>query len=572
MTLRTLLLGLCVLLCFGCGSPSGGGGHLRSVGPFARAVVAADHELASRAGAEILAAGGNAVDAAVATSLALSVVRPYSCGIGGGGFMIISLVDDERHGSLVTAIDYREVAPAAVGAAYYESGGRSSTRGGTAVAVPGTVAGLMYAQEKYGRLPRSRVVAPAIALAERGFAVDAHYVAAARQLEEQFEKSPQWKDRFGLVWSRFLRDGAVEVGDVIRLPEQAEALRLISRDGAAAFYDGEIGRRVVHAARKDGGDMTLADLRNYRVRETEPVRVRIGDYEFVGMPPPSSGGVTMLQALSILEAAGHPLGFSMHDSAAGHLIAESLKHAFADRARWFGDPAFVDVPVPWLVSRDHAMSLAAKIDLQHTGPPHAYGSTEPGLPDSGTSHFSIVDIWGNAVACTETINLEFGSLVGVDEFGFVLNNEMDDFLTRRGETNAFGLVQSERNLPAPGKRPLSSMSPTLVFDDAGLVAVAGASGGPRIITGTMQVLLRVLAGESAVSAVGAPRLHHQWIPNRVELEAGLMADDEVRLGLEARGHEVIERAAIGDVQVIRRLGKGWDAASDPRKGGRPVGY
>lgn len=550
-----------------------GSGEVRTTvggGPY-RAVVAADHELASRAGARVLREGGNAVDAAVATSLALSVVRPYSCGIGGGGFMVIAFDGDKTHGNLVTAIDYRETCPEGVDAAYYAGTDRSSTRGGTAVAVPGTVAGLLYAHEKYGRLERAAVIAPAIELAEQGFRADAHYVNEAQGLIAAFGEHPGWAERFGLVWDKMLLKGSVGVGDLIRVPEQAAALRAIAERGRAGFYEGEIARQIVHSVRKDGGDLTLEDLRRYRPIERGPARAEVGGYMLVGMPPPSSGGVTMFEALEIMEAAGYDFAAPPDDGAATHLLVEGLKHAFADRAQWFGDPGFVDVPVRRLLSEEYTSGRAEQVDPERTLAPEAYGSRIPPGTDHGTSHFSVVDADGNAVACTETINLGFGSLVGVDRFGFILNDEMDDFLTRPGEANAFGLVQSERNLPAPGKRPLSSMSPTLVFDAEGLVATAGASGGPRIITSTMLVLLRVLAGASAGDAVAAGRVHHQWLPNRVDVEPGADSE-ELRAELERRGHVVGERGEIGNVQVIRRVPGGWDAASDPRKGGKPAGY
>lgn len=566
-----LLAPLGAFLLFGC---SGGGGvstrGVRMQGPFRGGVVAADQELASRAGAAVLRAGGNAVDAAVATSLALSVVRPYSCGIGGGGFMIIRLVEGPAEGELITAIDYRETAPAAVGAEYYSRSGRSSMYGGTAVGVPGTVAGLVYAHQRYGKLPLAKVVQPAVDLAEQGFAADAHYAGMAGKLSAKFDEHPEWKMRFAFVWERMLLGGRVEVGSLIRAPEQAAVLRLIAEQGRAGFYEGEVARQIVHAVRKDGGDMLLSDLRDYRPRELEPVRAEAFGYSFVGMPPPSSGGVTMLETLRIMEAAGYDVSALCDDAGGAHILVESLKHAFADRAGWFGDPTFVDVPVDALLSEQNVRARAGSIDHAHTQPPTEYGSDLTMVEDHGTSHLCVVDAAGNAVACTETINLEFGSLLAIDGFGFVLNNEMDDFLTVPGEPNAFGLVQGERNLPAPGKRPLSSMSPTMVFDEHGLLMVAGASGGPRIITGTMQVILNGLAGASAGEAVARPRMHHQWMPNRLDLEPGALTE-EVRSDLKAMGHELGEREEIGNVQIIRRAENGWDAASDPRKGGRPAG-
>lgn len=438
------------------------------------------------------------------------------------------------------------------------------------MAVPGTVAGLVYAHQRYGKLPLASVVQPAIDLAERGFAADAHYAAMSADLIKKFEKNPGWKHRFAFVWQRMLRGGQVRVGDVIVAPEQAAVLRLIARQGRAGFYEGDVARQIVHAVRKDGGDLSLDDLRRYQPRELEPVRATVFGRTFVGMPPPSSGGVTMLEALRIMEAAGYDAGRLCDDAASAHIMVEALKHAFADRARWFGDPGFVDVPVEGLLSDRNVRARAGSIDLAQTQAPQSYGSAEPMSDDHGTSHFSVVDAAGNAVACTETINLEFGSLLSIDAYGFVLNNEMDDFLTVRGEPNAFGLVQGERNLPAPGKRPLSSMSPTLVFDEQGLLLVVGGSGGPRIITGTMQVILNALAGASAQEALARPRVHHQWMPDRLELEPGALGD--ARGDLEAMGHELGERSEIGNVQIILRRGQGWEAASDPRKGGKPAGF
>ncbi len=567
---RAFLLSLVAIVLAGCAGSQSVSTHTRTTGAY-RAVVAADHELASQAGLAILKQGGNAVDAAVATSLALSVVRPYSCGIGGGGFMIVALNDHPTHGDLRIAIDYRETCPSAVDRAYFADGSRSSQRGGAAVAVPGTVAGLMHAHERFGALSREAVCAPAIELAESGFVADAHYVAAAKRVANGYEVNTGWREQFPMVWSSLLHEGAVEVGDRIRLPEQASVLRLIAERGRDGFYDGEVARQIVHAARKAGGDLSLEDLRRYRPVEREPVSVSIDGRTFVGMPPPSSGGVTMFEAFKIMHHAGYDFDQPADSALAVHLLVESLKHAFADRAAWFGDPDFVDVPVDRLLSDRYAVEQAFKIDRLHTQPPVAYGSRTPPPDDSGTSHFSIVDAAGNAVACTETINLEFGSLVGVDRFGFVLNDEMDDFLTRPGEPNAFGLMQSERNLPEPDKRPLSSMSPTMVFDDQGLLVTAGASGGPRIITGTAQAILRAIAGQSASQAVGLPRVHHQWLPNRLDLEPDAFSQD-MREALEQRGHVLGERSEIGNVQLIRRVPGGWDASSDPRKGGQPAGY
>lgn len=557
-------------------------------GRFARGAVAADHELASAAGAEMLARGGNAVDAAVAASFALSVVRPYSCGIGGGGFLVVHLPADPVRGRVSTAINYREVAPAAVDAAFYERDAdrRASVEGGKAVGVPGTVAGLLHALERYGTLDRATVLAPAIRYARDGFVADADYARTAKDLAARFDQRPELKSRFAFVWERFLQRGLADVGSLVRLPEQADALERIAALGAPGFYEGPVAEAIVRAATRDGGTLTLADLRACRAQEVEPLRFGFAVWTFLGMPPPSSGGLAMAQALGVFELCGGAYELHAEERWTGrtaHLFVESLRHAFADRARWLGDPAFVDVPRARLLHVENLARMAGLIDPGARLDPRDCGTADHApaanpADDGGTSHLCAVDQWGGAAACTETINLEFGSLLAVPEFGFCLNNEMDDFLTRRGEANAFGLTQSERNLPAPGKRPLSSMSPTIVLDEAGqVVAVAGASGGPRIITGTTQALLGALVlKRGAGEAVASPRLHHQWSPDRVGMErawADAPGGAAVRAGLESRGHEVRDIDGVGVVQLVARdRAGGWQAASDPRKGGRPAGH
>ncbi len=563
---------------------------------FDREVVAADHAVASGAGAEMLRRGGNAVDAAVATSFALSVVRPFSCGIGGGGFMVCyfsdaGLADQARLGRdppRTVAINYREVAPASVGPDFYErpENEGASERGGRSIGVPGTVAGLLHALAAYGTLDRATVLAPAIRAAEEGFLVDLAYMEMAAELIEDFESSPDWKTRFPFVWGRMLNEGRVGEGDRIRLPEQAEALRLIARGGADAFYSGPIARAIVASAGEDGGVLTLIDLAGYRVAEVEPLRFEFAGRELLTMPPPSSGGVAMGQALGIYQRLGAP---DRRTLAGFHGLVESFKHAFADRAEWLGDPGFVEVPAGRLLAGEYLDARSTAIDPERALSPERYGTRDAsraapavGPNDGGTSHISVVDAAGNAVACTETINLEFGSLVAVEAWGFLLNDEMDDFTTVRGRPNAFGLIQGERNSPAPGKRPLSSMTPTIVVGaDGGVEVVAGASGGPRIITATAQAILAcVLEGAGADEAVARPRWHHQWMPDvlRVEecwLGAGVegFRGDELRERLAGQGHQLAITDDVGVVQLIRRAraGSGWEAACDPRKGGRPAG-
>ncbi|MEK6703737.1 MAG: gamma-glutamyltransferase, partial [Planctomycetota bacterium] len=449
-----------------------------SAGRFAHAAVAADHAIASQAGLEILNKGGNAVDAAVATSFVLSVVRPFSCGIGGGGFMVIHLSSHPNTAlklPLDVSLNYREQAPAWATPDCYErldaAGGSpdSSTKGGTAVAIPGTMLGLLTALERYGTLDRATVLAPAIRAAEEGFIVDAAYLTAVvDDVMPWYAKEPARRERFAWVWHRFLRDGSVKVGDVITLPEQAQALRLLARDGVVAFTQGPIGLAIVAAVRGDiannpvvaGGGMTMADLNAQTVVEQPPLSAGFRGDLVLTMPPPSSGGIVLAQVFATLDARVADLSGIAHNSPDYiHFVAEASKHAFADRARWLADTAFSPVPLAALLNPAMLAARGKSIDFGRVQAPASYGLSQ--IPeDHGTSHLSVVDAMGNAVACTETINLVFGSLLAVPEFGFVLNNEMDDFLTRRGKPNAFGLTQSDRNLPAPGKRPLSSMSPT----------------------------------------------------------------------------------------------------------------
>lgn len=540
--------------------------------------VAADHPLASEAGAEILRAGGNAIDAAVATSFALSVVRPYSCGIGGGGFMVIYLKNDPSGGHdtpLATAIDYRERAPHAITPDYFEDKPDDWSRtSGAAVGVPGTVAGLLHALEEYGTLDRATVMAPAIRLAREGFEADAHM----RRALEGVPESAAW------IIETF-REPAQQ-GRPITNPAQARALEWIAERGHEGFYEGPIAQAIAARARSAGGLLTEADLRMYRATEVSPLRRGFRGREVLAMPPPSSGGVTMLEALGILERRLNLIsGADRFDARFLHVFVEAMKHAFADRAEWLADPEYVDVPIDRLLSDKYLDVLAASVDAERTFEPAHYGSREYVAEDGGTSHISVVDRWGNAVACTETINLVFGSRVAVPEIGVCLNNQMDDFTTRLGEPNAFGLRQSADNLPAPGKRPLSSMSPTIVLDADGEVEiVAGASGGPRIITGTTQVILNVLLfGMSAEEAVGATRVHHQWLPDVVFAEPGGRLWHEggsslyetlprVGEGLRERGHTLDARRDIGVVQLIVGRDGVWEAVSDPRKGGEPAGH
>ena len=547
----------------------------------------------------MLKKGGNAVDAAVAASFTLSVVRPYSCGVGGGGFMLIHLKKHPKVSGLprTIALDYREVAPSWAKPDFFETDPTcrndpsASTNGAHAVAIPGTVAGLLEALENYGTLPRETVLAPAIRAAELGFAVDADYIRATTS--SNVSRGMKDGDRFAQFRTIYLLNGKIKEGDILKQPEQARALRLIARDGAGAFYKGEIATAIRRVLASGGADVSEAELAAYRPRELAPLSTVFQGKRVFAFPPPSSGGIVLVQALGMIEARrGEFDSFEFDSSEQIHFLAEALKHSFADRSRYLADPTFIDVPVLALTSQSNARDLASRIDMKHTQPIDSYGSRLPGgvveaTPDSGTSHLSAVDSWGNAVACTETINLSFGSLVCVPGFGFLLNDQMDDFTTRRGKPNAFGLRQDDRNLPSPGKQPLSSMCPTIVLADEATTSpvelVVGGSGGPWIITGTLQVLLDcVTYGIPASKAVAQARIHHQWMPNVLRIEPEIADSPEhvngkertVRAGLDSRGHELKLGKSECVVQVIRRspvaAGR-YEAGSDPRKGGRPAG-
>ncbi len=569
---------------------SGAGARARAFPPpeefsavFPTAAVAADHELASRAGLDMLGRGGNAVDAAVAASFTLSVVRPYSCGIGGGGFLVVYLPDDPKHGRVVTTLDYRETAPATTTENTFDDDRDpdASTHGGRAVATPGTVRGLLLALKKWGTLPPEVVLAPAIKAAESGFAADAHYVASSKEVIDWIAAHPGAEERFEFLWSRFLKLGQVRAGDHIHAPEQARVLRLIAEQGEKGFYEGEVAEAILRATSRDRGLLARVDLDGYRPVERSPLVTHFRGRTILTMPPPSSGGIVLAQVFAILEARPEDLA---NAHAAGrnsapyiHLIAEAGKHAFADRARYLGDTDHVTVPLDDLLSPTYLAARARSIDRSRTFSPEHYGLEAPSPKGGGTSHLCAIDAHGGAVACTETINLYFGSLVAVPEFGFFLNNEMDDFQARLGHANAFGLSHASMNRPAPRKRPLSSMTPTIVTSTREgrpdrVEAIAGGSGGPRIISGTLQSLLNVmLFDDDAPAALTAPRFHHQWQPDTLNLEPGLK-DTPTDAALRQLGHQTSPREAIGAVQLIRRKNNAWQAASDPRKGGSPAGY
>lgn len=538
--------------------------------------VAADHIVASQAGVEILRQGGNAVDAAIAASFALAVTDPFSCGTGGGGFMVVYAPPTSERAAVEAIVNYREVAPNSVDAHFYPQQARdnASRIGGTAVGIPGTVAGLWIAHQRWGSLPWSNLLRPAIAAAQDGVVVNAAWSRAATWLGTARKDDPHTAAVSQWIWDHLCNGGDLHTGDVVRQPEQARLLRRIAGRGADFFYSGEVALDIVLAAEASGGVITLDDIEGYAPITGAPLIADnvFGQYRLLTMPPPSSGGVAEIQVLRMMSQRWgdleHP---SPDDPDYLHLLASALQHAFADRAAWLADGTFAPVPVDDLLHPDRIAAAAQRIDMRAAlKPDHAHVLAPP--DDSGTSHLCVVDANGMAVACTETVNYLWGSCVAVPQWGIVLNNEMDDFTTAIGETNAYGLSQSARNAPAGGKRPLSSMSPTIVLEDGRVRLVAGASGGPRIISATIQAIIDVLQfGLTPTAALAEGRLHQQWKPHVLWLETGRF-DAATHDDLRDRGWDVQERVGVGVEQLLEVLGDGsMLPASDPRKGGASAG-
>jgi gamma-glutamyltranspeptidase/glutathione hydrolase len=545
-------------------------------------MVASTKELASRVGLEVLRRGGNAVDAAVAVAFALSVVHPVAGNLGGGGFMLIHLADGRT-----TAIDYREVAPAAATRdIFLDAGGElikgegSSTVGYRAAGVPGTVAGLALALKKYGsgKLSWAQLIEPARRLAAAGFPV-------SPALADSLRRTPKL-EQYAESRRIFLNDGKFYAeGDMFRQPELAATLARLQRRGPREFYEGQTARLLVADMKRNNGLITLADLGGYRPKERAPVRGTYRGYEVISMPPPSSGGTALIEMLNLLEGYDlRALGWA--SSASLHLLIEVMRRAFADRAEHMGDADFVPVPVAGLIDKGYAERLRATIKMERASKSADVRAGNPVAEESSdTTHFTVADARGNAVANTYTLNDDYGSGVVASGTGMLLNDEMDDFTSKAGVPNAYGLIQGERNAIAPRKRPLSAMTPTFVLRrDGTLWFTAGSPGGPRIINAVLQVIVNVIDyGMNIQQAVDAPRIHHQWLPDEIFYEPYGLSTDTLR-ALEALGHRLTLRPEykgytlqgyMGDVQAImieektgQRLG-----ASDPRRSeGGPVGY
>jgi gamma-glutamyltranspeptidase/glutathione hydrolase len=526
-------------------------------------MVVAQEKLAARIGADVLRRGGNAVDAAVATGFALAVTYPRAGNIGGGGFMVIHSAERRED----AAIDYRETAPAATTPQIFLgpdgkpdiAKSRDSALG---IGVPGTVAGLAVAVDKYGsgNFTLAELIKPGLALAADGTEI----------ADDGADTLPDWHRRLARwpssakIFSR--ADGtSLREGDRLIQTDLAATLSAIAEQGAPGFYEGPVAEKLVKAVRDAGGIMTLDDLKSYQPVIRTPVRGSYRGYDIISMPQPSSGGVVLLETLNILE------GFPMPDMKQGsapslHVMIEAMKRAYADRARYLGDPSFVNAPIATLISKDYAAKQRAGIDLDRATPWTDALSATPPREGSNTTHFSVVDSRGNAVSNTYTLNFSYGVGLVAEGTGVLLNNELDDFTAAPGASNAYGLVGFEANLPGPGKRPLSSMAPTIVLKDNKPVLATGSPGGSRIISTVLQVIVNVLDYHMDVAAaVAAPRLHHQWLPDEVRIERGFAEDTLAEL--RAKGHRIVEPLGQTSANSIAVTDNGLLGAPDPRTRG-----
>lgn len=530
-------------------------------------MVASEQALASQIGIDILKAGGNAMDAAVAVGFALAVALPNAGNLGGGGFM---LVHDALHHQDI-ALDFRESAPAAATRnTFLDANGNvidgKSLYTHAAIGVPGTVAGLTHAQQRWGKLSLATVMAPAISLAEKGYPVSQ---TLARTLNTETDTMKKWPATRAIFWKG---DAPLKAGDWLVQKDLASSLRLIAKQGAKAFYRGPIARKIVADSQANHGLITAEDLQNYKPVERKPIRGPYRQYEIVTMPPPSSGGIHLLQILNIME--GWPIGtWGQNSAQTVHHIAEAMKLAYADRSEYLGDPDYVKIPQTGLTSRKYAAQLRSQIDPAHARPAKAIkpGKPQPYESDQ-TTHYSVMDARGNAVAVTYTLNTNFGTGIVAPGTGILLNNEMDDFSAKPGVPNAYGLIGGEANAVGPRKRPLSSMTPTFVLRDGKPWLVTGSPGGARIITTVLQTVSNAIDhGMNPAEAAAAPRFHHQWTPDELRVERGFPLDT-IDL-LRQRGQNVVEKPAMGRTQTIQAIGNELWGYSDPRNpDGRTLGY
>jgi len=544
-------------------------GGIGSIAPVTarHGMVVAQESRAARIGVEILQNGGNAVDAAVATGFALAVTYPRAGNLGGGGYMVIHLARGKRN----IAIDYRESAPAATTRDVFldekgEADPQKSRDSGLAVGVPGTVAGLALAHARYGsgRFTLAQLIAPSIPLARNGIPMDGDIADSLKQVRDRLRRWEASRKIF-LMPENWLEPVAQLVQS-----DLADTLEAIARDGPDAFYRGPIAEKIAAAVRTAGGLMTADDLKHYRPLLRQPVRGRYRGHEIVSMPPSSSGGVLLIEMLNILE--GFPLD-AVDEATRAHLTIEAMKFAYADRAVFLGDPATVRAPLAQLMSKRYAARLRSKIDRKRARPAEEIRPFSAlGREGDNTTHFSVVDRFGNAVANTYTLNFSYGLGLVADGTGILLNNELDDFAAKPGAPNAYGLLGGDANAPGPGKRPLSSMTPTIVLKNGKPYLVTGSPGGSRIITTVLQVVTNVIDRKLPIAeAVQSPRLHHQWSPDQVAAERGLSRD--LIRALEQRGHKVVEGPPRTAANSILVTPQGFVGAADNRtRGALAAGY
>ena len=528
------------------------------------AAIASAHKLATDAGFEVLEQGGNAFDAAAAVAAALSVVEPQSSGIGGGGLFLLHRASDGRQ----AMIDARETAPGATDAKDYlnangELDQNKSWNGPSAAAIPGEAAGIVWLAQKYGKLPLSKSLAPAIRIAREGFAPDARFLSAVGERIDVIKRYPASA-------ALYLDNGAIpKAGWTFKTPDLAHTLELIAAHGSDGFYRGEFARNLVAGVNAVGGKWTLKDLSDYQVKEREPLAFDYRGWRIVTAPPPSSGGIVLEEMLNIL--GGYDLA-RLDRTHRTHLIVESMRRAYRDRAAYLGDPDFVKMPIAELASPLYASGLRASIHPEKATPSDMLpGYLKPDERDH-TSHFSIMDADGNLVSGTQTVNLSFGDALVVAGTGFVMNDEMDDFALKAGAPNAFGLVGNDANAPKPGRRPLSSMTPSFVIG-ADRVGVIGTPGGSRIITMVLEGVLAFIDGQQPAEIVANPRYHHQYLPDVISAEPGAFSKDEVK-ALVAMGHKVSEAGHTwGFMNVVswdRKTGKVYAGADSRRASGSGV--
>jgi len=530
-------------------------------------MVVTEQQLASQVGLDILKAGGNAIDAAVAVGYALAVVNPCCGNIGGGGFMTIHLANGKN-----SVLNFREKAPLKAHAALFLDKNNNiianeSRNGYLAVAVPGTVLGLDTALKKYGTMNRQDVMSPAIYLAENGYVLTAYAVKLLNQSLSFFQKQPN-------IAAIFLKNNQpYRAGDLLIQKELANTLKKIAIDGPDVFYKGDIAKEIVNASNKNGGILSLRDFAQYNVQELAPIQCTYHGFTIVSTPPPSSGGVTLCEMTNILEK--YDLTTKNYHSAHDvHFIVEAMRYAFADRNNQLGDPDFVKNPIEKLISKKYAQTIQQKILKNHaaTDMTPKINITHESL---NTTHYSIVDKQGNAVSVTYTLNSFFGAKVIAGNTGFFLNDEMDDFTIKPGTPNQFGLVQNSANSIEPGKRPLSSMTPTIILKNEKIFMVLGSPGGPRIITSTLETLLNVINYKMTIQhAVDEPRFHHQWLPDTIDYEPGTFSADTIKK-LAKMGYNVKPQKTWGAVEAILLNPEDGQlyGANDPRRpDGKAMGY